>query len=76
MTGSGDRMFICSGDLTLVGSGGDLTMGESSKKWSLATEALRCDGMSTSSGKLVSSLVSERSGFMIGEVWHCCTGRY
>lgn len=26
LTGSGDRMMICSGDLTRVGSGGDLTM--------------------------------------------------
>lgn len=47
-TGSGDLMFICSGDFTLVGSGGDLTTGESSKKWSFATEALRCEGISSS----------------------------
>lgn len=28
-TGSGDRIIICSGDLTLVGSGGDFTIGSS-----------------------------------------------
>lgn len=27
LTGSGERIKICSGDLTLVGSGGDLTTG-------------------------------------------------
>lgn len=29
LTGSGERIIICSGDLTLVGSGGDFTNGSS-----------------------------------------------
>lgn len=30
LTGSGERINICSGDFTLVGSGGDLTTGSRS----------------------------------------------
>lgn len=46
-TGSGDRMIICSGDFTLVGSGGLLTTGSSSSQglpWVIGAAFVVCDG--------------------------------
>lgn len=61
LTGSGDRIIICSGDLTRVGSGGDLTIC-SMTSWTGSGLALDIDVPPSLS-------VSSSSKFWC--VWHC-----